>query len=359
MIRVLVAEDSPTARALLVQVLGEAPGVLVVGEAKDGVEAVEMARRLRPDLITMDVFMPRLDGLAAAREVMADAPTPILIVTAGPSGADVSASMEVLRSGALDVLAKPSDPASPGFEAEARRLVAAVKAMSQVKVVRHWRPASPASLASPDRPPPAPAALPPKVSATASRPGRGGPIRVVAVAASTGGPVALQRVLAGLPADYPRPILVVQHITAGFGAGLASWLDGACRLRVKSAAHGDRLEPATAYLAPDGVHLGVTASGVVELSAGPPLGGFRPSATHLFESVARAYGPAALAVVLTGMGDDGVAGLFALRRAGGTVVAQDEATSVVFGMPGATVAAGLAHAVLALDAMAPYLVAVP
>jgi len=340
-IRVLVAEDSPTARALLVQVLGDDPGVRVVGEARDGVEAVEMAMSLRPDLITMDVYMPRLDGLAAAGEIMAAAPTPILIVTAGQRWADVSASLEMLRTGALDVLDKPSDPAAPGFGAEARRLVAAVKAMSQVKVVRHWRPAAPAA------------------AAAAAGPGRGGPIRVVAVAASTGGPVALRRVLAGLPADYPRPVLVVQHIAEGFGAGLAAWLDGACPPRVKLAGQGERLAPATVYLAPDGAHLGATAAGAAELSAGPPVGGFRPSGTHLFESVARAYGPAALGVILTGMGDDGVAGLYALRRAGGTVVAQDEATSVVYGMPGAAVAAGLTHAVLPLDALAPYLVALP
>jgi two-component system chemotaxis response regulator CheB len=214
--------------------------------------------------------------------------------------------------------------------------VATVKAMAGVKVVRHWRPSAvpPPSLPQPTSP-------------------VGGRIRVVAVAASTGGPAALQRLLAGLPADFPAPILVVQHITTGFTSGLADWLDAVCPVRVKVAREGEPLAARTAYLAPDDRHLGVTGRSLVALSAAPPIGGFRPSGTFLFEAVARAFGPEVLAVILTGMGDDGVAGLRAVRQAGGRIIAQDEKTSVVFGMPGATVAAGLADVVLPLDAIAP------
>ncbi len=337
MIRVLVADDSATARALLVQVLNADPEIRVVGEAGDGQEAIELAQRLRPDLVTMDIHMPRLDGLAATREIMITAPTPIVIVTGSTQAREVATSMDTLRIGALDVLVKPPSPAAPGFEAAARALTATVKAMAGVKVVRHWR--SPSS--SPSHRPPAPLTPPP----------RGVRAGVVAIATSTGGPAALQRVLSGLGPRFPAPILVVQHITPGFTDGLATWLGSVCPLRVRTATHGEPLEPGSAYLAPDGRHLGVSGRAAA-LSDAPPIGGFRPSGTHLFESAARAFGAATVAVILTGMGDDGVEGLRAVRRAGGRVIAQDEESSVVFGMPGAAIAAGLADAVLPLDAIA-------
>jgi two-component system chemotaxis response regulator CheB len=342
MIRVLVADDSPTARALLVQILGTDPEIRVIGEAHDGLEAVAETARLRPDLVTMDLHMPRLDGLQATHEIMITAPTPIVIVTGSHKAREVEASMEILRCGALDVLLKPPGPNTPEFPDAARRLIAAVKAMASVKVVRRWRPAAPV-----------PTPAPPRGEAAPSR------VRIVAIATSTGGPAALQRVFSGLPASYPLPILVVQHITPGFTAGLASWLNGATPLRVKVAQHDEPLAPQTVYLAPDDRHLGTAPrGGAVALSDAPPIGGFRPSGTFLFESVARAYGPAALALILTGMGDDGVVGLRAIRQAGGTVIAQDEKTSIVFGMPGAAVAAGLATHVLPLEALAPRLVAI-
>jgi two-component system chemotaxis response regulator CheB len=180
----------------------------------------------------------------------------------------------------------------------------------------------------------------------------------VAIATSTGGPAALQRLLSDLPATFPLPILIVQHITPGFTAGLVSWLGDTTPFRVKLAQEGEPLTPGTVYLAPDDVHLGAGGrGGAVALSDATAIGGFRPSGTFLFESLARAYGPAVLALILTGMGDDGVAGLRAVREAGGYVIAQDERTSIVFGMPGAAVAAGLATLVLPLEAIAPRLVA--
>jgi two-component system chemotaxis response regulator CheB len=340
MISVLVAEDSPTARALIVEILRSDPDVRVVGEARDGAEAVALAQSLRPDVITMDIRMPRLDGFQATKEIMITAPTPVVLVTASDQARDVETAMHALRTGAVAVLHKPSGLGSPRFEDDARNLVATVKAMSGVKVVRHWRP-------RPELPSPADA------EAVRSRGVRG---QVVAVATSTGGPAALARVLAALPGDFPAPVLVVQHITAGFTAGLAAWLDSVCDLRVKIAQPGEALVPSTVYLAPDELHLGVAGRSIVTLSAGPPVGGFRPSGTALFESVARGFGNTAVAVMLTGMGEDGVQGLRAVRQAGGRVLAQDEKTSVVYGMPGAAVAAGLADQVLPLDAIAGRLV---
>jgi two-component system chemotaxis response regulator CheB len=246
--------------------------------------------------------------------------------------------MDALRVGALDVLVKPPGPESPGFAASAANLVSMVKMMARVKVVRHWRIMTPAAT-MPARPSPA----------------LGARVRVVAVATSTGGPAALQRLLSGLPADFAAPVLVVQHITPGFTAGLAAWLGSVCPLRVKVAEEGEIPAPSIVYLAPDAQHLGVAENGRLRLSSAPPVGGFRPSGTFLFAAVARAFGPSAVAVILTGMGDDGVQGLGAIRRAGGKVIAQDEKTSVVFGMPAAAIAEGLADVVLPIDAIAAHL----
>jgi two-component system chemotaxis response regulator CheB len=337
-IRVLVAEDSATARELLVRILAADPEIQVVGEAVDGIQAVELTQRLHPDLVTMDIHMPRLDGLAATKEIMITAPTPIVIITGSTRAGEVRRSLDILRFGALDVRVKPPGPSAPGYAEAVRSLVATVKAMAQVKVVRHWR--MPAAL-------PHVAPRPTRVSAA-----RG---RVLAIATSTGGPAALQCLLSGLPRDFPLPILVVQHITAGFTEGLASWLESVCPFPVNVVRESSALAPGKVYLAPDDHHLVTVGRALVTLSADPPLGGFRPSGTVLFESVARGFGSSTIAVILTGMGEDGVVGLRAVDAAGGRIIAQDEPTSIVFGMPGAAITAGLAKTVLPLDAIAPYL----
>lgn len=333
MTRLLVADDSPTARALLVAMLSSDPELEVVGQAADGLQAVEAATRLRPDLITMDIQMPNLDGIGATRRIMALAPAPIVIVSS-LDVREIGISLEALRAGALALFPKPPGPGSPEFERQRADLIATVKAMARVPLGRP-RPA----------PPPAPA----RVAGRA-------PARAVAVAASTGGPSALHRTLARLPGTFPVPILVVQHLAVGFAEGLARWLDGATALRVRVAQAGEPLLPAAVYLAPDHRHLGV-ADGRAILSDAPPVEGFRPSGSFLFDSVAAAYGPAACGVILTGIGRDGVAGLRTLRGAGGLVLAQDEASSVVFGMPGAAVAEGLADEIVPLESLADRLLA--
>jgi two-component system chemotaxis response regulator CheB len=341
MIRVLVVDDSATARSLLVEILRSDPDLQVVGEAGDGQEGVALAQQLRPDVVTMDVYMPRLDGFAATREIMMTAPAPIVIVTGSFASREVELAVLALRAGAVAALRKPHGPGSPAFEEEAQRLITTVKSMAAVKVVRHWRPRAPRTVDSRKAPPAG--ALGPAVN------------QVVAVATSTGGPAALHCLLSGLPPDFAAPILAVQHITRGFTPGLAAWLNTACDLRVKVAEEGEVLKPRTVYLAPDDRHLGVADRTSLALSSAPPVGGFRPSGTVLFESVAQAFGAGAWAVILTGMGEDGVAGLRAIRRGGGRVFAQDEKSSVVFGMPGAAIAAGLADVVLPLDELAPRL----
>jgi two-component system chemotaxis response regulator CheB len=332
-LRVLVADDSPVARRLLVHILDSDPELLVDGEAADGGEAVRLVEQLRPEVIVMDVLMPVLDGLAATRAIMATRPTPIVLVSAGFDTTETSRSFEAIQAGALTLLAKPPGPAHPEYPEQAAALRTTVKLMADVKLVRrrgNGRHPSPASAPT----------------------GRRRQVRIAAIAASTGGPAALAALLGQLSGSTPVPILVVQHIAAGFHQGLVDWLDSVCPLAVRLAADGHPLRVGEVLVAPPDAHLGVTRTGHVALSRSPPIGAHRPSATHLFGSVAQAYGADAVAVVLTGMGDDGVAGLPPLKAAGGLVLAQDESTSVVYGMPRQAEAAGLVDQVLPLDQIA-------
>jgi two-component system chemotaxis response regulator CheB len=338
-VRVVVAEDSITARHLLVTVLRDDPDIEVVGEAANGVEAIELIRVLRPSIVVMDIRMPVMDGFEATKRIMIESPTPVVIVTAAYDP-DVELSLRAVQLGALALLAKPTAPSAPEFPAQAARLVSLVKAFADVKVVRRRR-AFDAEATVGD-------AAAPGVAA----------VEIVAIAASTGGPAALYRLLERVPRTCGAPFLIVQHIAEGFTAGLVSWLSSGTPLPVKIAEHGERLAPGTIYVAPEQRHLEVTRRRTVALSDEPSVGGFRPSATVLFKSVAAAYGPAATAVVLTGMGRDGFDGVVAVKKAGGRVLAQDEATSVVFGMPGAIVAQGLADLVGPVEVLAERLRAV-
>jgi two-component system chemotaxis response regulator CheB len=344
MIRVLIADDSLTARLLIRALLEGAGDFTVVGEASDGAQAVSLCEQLKPDVVTMDLSMPRLDGFDATKEIMIKQPTPIVIVSSVVvDSLEAEAAVRALRAGAVAVLHKPAGPGHPGFDDEAQAFVATVRAMADVKVVRHFRASVAFKPASPQ------GAVPLRGTHVAPR--------LVAVAASTGGPAALHAVLSALPAQCPLPILVVQHITSGFTEGLCAWLRSVCPLAVKVAQAGETLQGRTVYVAPDDFHLGVGATGRVELSPAPAIGGFRPSATALFRSAAKAFGGACVGVILSGMGEDGVDGLRAIHAAGGRVIAQDEKTSVVFGMPGAAVRAKVVDFELPLERIAAQIVA--
>jgi two-component system chemotaxis response regulator CheB len=341
MIRVLIAEDSATCLSLLTEIIGSDSRLQLVATASHGAEAVRITRELRPDVVVMDIHMPVMDGFEATRQIMTDTPTPIVIVSGSIDVKQVAVSMHALRLGALALLPKPSLVGDVDFDEMARQFTSSIHSMAGVRVVRRWSPA-PSTRTPP--PPPLAAAAEPR------------PVELVAIAASTGGPGALYRIFSELPDDWPVPILVVQHIALGFVEGLAVWLDGASKLRVKVATANERMERGTAYLAPDDFHLGLRDKRTLEISSAPPVAGFRPSGTHLFHSVAKHYGKKALGLVLTGMGDDGVPGLCAMHDAGAQVLAQDEESSVVFGMPGAAVAAGVTDVVLPLDMIAGRLV---
>lgn len=341
MIRVLVAEDSPTMRELLIHTLKSDRGIEVVGSAKSGVEAVAMARDLAPDLITMDIEMPGMNGIEATRAIMRESPTRIIIISNLFRDGEVALSLEATRAGALMVLPKPGSPTSPGFPAQRHQILSMVRAMSGVKVVRRLfdDPGPTHPRRTPDR-----EQQRPVIDLSH--------IRVVTIAASTGGPAALSHILAELPPNYPVPILVVQHIAIGFVGGLARWLGDNTKLGVTIATEGAVALPGTVYIAPDDNHLGLGVGLRLSLSRAAPVGSFRPSGTHLFESAARSIGSGVLAVILTGMGDDGVKGLRAVKAAGGRIIAQDEASSIVYGMPREAVRAGVVDAVVPLSGIA-------
>ena len=333
MLRVLVVDDSPTARECLVQILAADPEIQVVGVANNGREGVQLTQKLQPDIVTMDIQMPVMNGFEATREIMVTAPRPIVVVSTSTMVADAENAMRALRAGALTLISKPQGPAAADFQQTAKQLVETVKIMADVKVIRRRRDSS---------------ALEPTDTSLAQIPR----VDVVAIVASTGGPPALQTVLSGLPAGFPAPILVVQHLAAGFIAGLASWLDASVSLQVKIAESGELMSPGTVYVGPDDQHLGVTRHGGVLLSDEPAMDGFRPSGNFLFESVATKFGASVIAVIMTGMGRDGVRGLQAIRAAGGRVFAQDAESCVVNGMPGAAVSADVVHKVVRLEDIA-------
>ncbi len=334
MIRVLVVDDSPTVRELLVRILQSDPDLRVVGMARDGQEAVSLAGQLRPDVITMDIRMPRMDGFQATKRIMQHYPTPIVVVSASVDAEDLKITFNAIRAGALTVVEKPSGPAGPAFEAMRDQLVTTVKLMSEVHVVRRWGTEMLRTAPVPPRP------------AT-------GDVRtsVVAIAASTGGPGAVYQVLRELN-DCPVPILLVQHITRGFGQGMVDWLKGATRLRVETAQQGEVLKAGRVLVAPDDRHLQVRSDGRVNLVPRADDKELCPSADRLFASVAEAFGRRAIGVIMTGMGRDGVKGLEQLKVAGGRVLAQDEKSCVVFGMPKEAIAAGVVNRVVPLDQIA-------
>ena len=328
-VRVLIVDDSPVARAVLKDVLESDAEIRVVGMAATGYEAVEMTATLRPDVVTMDLVMPGMDGMKATEEIMAHNPTPILFLSAFVGREGVCTRSDVLAAGALDVVEKPSTMPDPQWESEADALVRKVKSLARVPVVTHMHRARRDS----DRSRPA------AVDARRA-------MQVVAIGASTGGPKVLEDVLSSLPVGYGASVIVIQHMADPFIGAMVTSLRRRCALTIKIAETGDRLLPATVLIAPPDAHLTVLAGGRVHIEAGAPVRGFRPSIDVTFSSIARVYGSRGCGVLLTGMGADGAAGLLAIREAGGTTLVQDEATCAVFGMPRAAIDLGAAQYVL-------------
>ena len=341
-IRILIVDDSPVARDMLVYLFNSDPCLQAVGVAADGEQAVTMAQRLRPDVITMDIHLPRIDGYEATRRIMESCPTRIVMVTATSFPHEVAATFNALQTGALTVLAKPPGPGHPEYAAAADELIRTVKLMAEVQVVKRWVRKAPSAPADMQR------RLPQEQQPRCA-------IRVVAIGASTGGPLILQTILSRLPPEFPVPILIVQHVSAGFASGLVEWLVRTSGYPVRIPEHGDIAMPGSAYFAPDDRHMQITPDGRIMLSDGAPEYGLRPSVSNLFRSVASAFGPNAAGVLLTGMGRDGAHELKLMKDAGAVTVAQDKESSIVYGMPGEAVRLGAATHVLPPEEIAPML----
>jgi two-component system chemotaxis response regulator CheB len=340
-LRVLIVDDSAAARELLQALLTAVPDIRVVGTAADGREAVARALDLQPDLVTMDLEMPVLDGLGAIEEIMSRQAVPILVVS---SQASARTAYEAVARGALEVIPKPAVDQGP-------ELVRRVRLLAGVPVIKHIRFHKPAPAAAPA---PAPAPAFPGLHFAVPAVGERG--RVFAIASSTGGPQVLAALLAALPAAFPCPVLISQHIADGFAGGMARWLDGVGPLPVHLAAEGEPVCPGQVYVSPSERHMTVTDRHTIRLVPTAPADIYHPNCDALLTSVAKHYGDRAVGLILTGMGRDGVAGMAALHRAGATTLAQDEASSVIFGMNRLAIEAGAVARVLALEALAEELI---
>lgn len=346
-VRVLIVDDSALMRRVIWGLLEEDPEIEVVGSAVDGLDAIEKIAQLKPDVLTLDVEMPRLDGLQTLGYLMSENPVPCVMLSAyTPRGAETT--LKALDFGATDFVQKPSGAISLNLERVKEELLAKVKVAKGIDLKRlPFKPGGKTLVGG------SPIPAPPKVKPQSDRGS------VVAIGTSTGGPRALHTVIPALPKGLPVPVLVVQHMSAGFTKSLAERLDRESNLRVKEAEADELLEPGVVYLAPGDFHMHVerTGAGVrVRLDQRPPVLGVRPCVDILFQSVAEAYGPKALGVVLTGMGRDGAKGLKAMKAKLAVTLAQDEASSVVYGMPRAAFAAGCVDRVLDIQAVAPAIV---
>ncbi len=364
-IKVVVVDDSALVRSLLSEIVNKQRDMTCVGAASDPYVAREMIRNLNPDVITLDVEMPRMDGIDFLEKLMRLRPMPVVMVsTLTERGAEVT--MRALELGAVDFVAKPKVGVSHGLAEAASEIVEKIRVASRARVFRRTTAAAaaigggaPAGAKAP-RPadaPASPASAPAATPRVAPIGVRQGTEKIVAIGSSTGGTEAIRAILTALPHDFPA-ILITQHMPPGFTRSFADRLNQQCRIQVKEAGHQERLVPGHAYIAPGGVHLRVERSGanyVAALDNAEPVNRHRPSVEVLFNSVAQCVGPNAIGVMLTGMGRDGAEGMRRMRDAGAYNVAQDEATCVVYGMPREAVAAGAVHEILPITAIAAHL----
>ncbi|WP_254565812.1 chemotaxis-specific protein-glutamate methyltransferase CheB [Oscillatoria sp. HE19RPO] len=386
-IRVLLVEDSPVALMIFKRLLGSTPEIEIVGTAGTGIEGLELIPKVHPHVICTDLHMPKMDGLEFTKEVMAKFPCPILVVSSSVQAEDTHTVFNLLKAGAVDVFPKPRQGVMGNFEAIRHELISKIKVLSGVTVFTLHRrgainretqrvspgvvpPRTPGKVLIPEqkrvepviqtvkiplshtptpRYPSAPVS--PDVTGTGSFRG----VKIVAIGASTGGPQALHTILSQLPPKFPVPVICVQHISEGFLKGLVDWLGSECHLPVKIAPAGERPEPSIIYFPPEQKHLEFDNQGRFLYSSMEPVSGHRPSVTVTFNAVAKFYRRAALGILLTGMGRDGADGMLELFKQGGITIAQNEASSVVFGMPREAIALSAAQYILPITEIAPML----
>ncbi|MBD1936126.1 chemotaxis-specific protein-glutamate methyltransferase CheB [Microcoleus sp. FACHB-68] len=377
-IRVLLVEDSPVALTILKRMLASSPDITVVGTARTGKEGLALIPQLQPQVICTDLHMPQMDGLEFTQEVMANFPRPILVISSSVQPENTHTVFRLLQAGAVDVFPKPHGALGPNYESIRQELISKIRILSGVAVFtlrRRKTTAEPVSfnpqpkqLIAKDtkdreskipkqqthakQPPPVPPSLP-QQSALSSQ--HSPPKKILAIGASTGGPQALHTILTQLPANFPVPVICVQHISEGFLKGLVDWLNGECSLSVRIATAGEYPSAGTIYFPPEQHHLELDNKGRFHCSSAPPVSGHRPSVTVTFNSVANFYGKSAASVLLTGMGRDGADGMLSISKAGGLTIAQDEKSCIVFGMPKEAIALGSAQYILPLTEIAPVL----
>lgn len=345
-VKVLVVDDSGFFRRRVSEILSADPTIQVVGTATNGKEAIDQALALKPDVITMDYEMPMMDGITAVRHIMQRCPTPVLMFSSlTHEGARVT--LDALDAGAVDYLPKNFEDISRNRRIGSYARTAPVAAPAPASTFTSQAQTRPAA--------PARAAAPTPAASQSPAPKRK-PYKLVAIGTSTGGPVALQRVLTQLPANFPAPIVLIQHMPAAFTKAFAERLDKLCRISVKEAEDGDMLRPGLALLAPGGKQMMIDGRGTVKILPGDERLNYKPCVDITFGSAAKSYGDKVLSVVLTGMGADGREGARLLKQGGSTVWAQDEASCVIYGMPMAIVKANLADAVYSLDEIGKHLV---
>lgn len=329
MIQVLIVDDSQVSRDLLSGILESEPDISVIGTASDGREAVRLAGLLSPDIITMDINMPEMDGFEAARQIMEESPIPIIIISGVDNLAEIAASFRVMEAGALAILPKPPHPGSPDFPLKSREIINAIRTYVEIRVIRRTKNHS----------------IQKKVPAQSFVP-MGRVPRLIAIGASTGGPPVIQTILRLLAPSYPLPLVLVQHMSPGFIKGFAEWLTISTGFLVKVPSVDEKLQSGILYVAPDGLQTGVSEDMRIVLSDAPPEHNLRPSVSYLFRSVTSSLGGAAVGVLLTGMGNDGSHELLCMRKKGSITLIQDQNSSVVYGMPGEALRIGAASLIL-------------
>lgn len=353
-IRVLLVEDSPVALTIIRRIIEGAKDMTLVGTARSGVEAMELLPKVKPDIVCTDLMMPRMDGLELIHKIMTTNPVPILVISGCIQEDDENNIFQLLEAGAVDIFPKPASGTLEEYESIRERLLEKIRIIAGVKVfTKRVRPAK-IKLVDPWEKP-VKIHKPPATPSEKASQSRTNPIAVVAMAASTGGPQAFQEVLGSLPPDFPVPILCVQHISTGFLKGFLDWLRNNIALPVEIAQTGEKPQPGKVYFPPERLHLKIDPQGRFYCGDDLPVDSHNPSATVLFETVAHYYGPSAVGVLMTGMGRDGARGLLTLKQKGGYTIAQDESTSIVFGMPQEAIKLGAVHRVLPLPQIAPHL----
>jgi len=367
-IKVLIVDDSPTIREYLNYIISTDNDIKVVGTARDGKEAVELVQQTHPDVVTMDIHMPRMDGYDATRKIMEIHPVPIVIISS-KIPEDVENTFRAIRAGALAVLEKPGGPGHPESEAMVAKIIQTIKLMSEIRVVRRLINRRKSRISSiqgienknhladihsdkekksfflnsfsePERP------ISPHSSYL---------VQMVAIGASTGGPPVIRTILSNLTKGFPFTILFVQHIASGFLKGMTDWLKKETGLPIQIAVHGNRALPGHIYFAPDDFHMGIMNSREIILSKNSHENGLRPSVSYLFRSAANAYGNRAAGILLTGMGRDGASELKIMKEKGAITIAQDKESSVIYGMPGEAVKINAATHILSPERIAEFL----